>query len=137
MKYGAAVIKKHDVLLFAAVLLLAGLSLAATALFNPGKTGVPSEAVITASGKTAAKLPLDADTEFEVLTEYGYNIVSVADGQVSITNADCAGMLCVRQGAISHDGQTVVCMPHGVLVEIRGKPVSGSSSGLDIDAVSK
>ena len=35
-------------------------------------------------------------------------------------DAECPDKLCMRQGAISRDGQTIVCLPHKLVVEVIG-----------------
>ena len=35
--------------------------------------------------------------------------------------ADCPDRLCVKQKAICKNGETIVCLPHKVVVEIRSQ----------------
>ena len=50
----------------------------------------------------------------------GVNKVVINDGKVSMTEADCPDELCVKTGKISRVGETIVCLPHRVVVEIKG-----------------
>ena len=44
----------------------------------------------------------------------------VKDGKVSVTEADCPDKVCVNTGEISKSGDTIVCLPHKLVVEIEG-----------------
>ena len=48
------------------------------------------------------------------------NIVVIENGRAHMKDADCPDKLCMRQGAISRDGQTIVCLPHKLVVEVIG-----------------
>jgi len=37
-----------------------------------------------------------------------------------VTDADCPDRLCVKQRAISKQGETIVCLPHRLIVKIEG-----------------
>lgn len=107
--------KKLDVLIIVICLAAAGL-LYASGIFAPGAAG--GEAVITQNGEELARLPLDTDAEF--ITPDGGNRVVVEAGAVSVVEADCPDQVCVNQGRISRDGETIVCLPHRLVVEVVG-----------------
>ena len=69
----------------------------------------------------------------ETLTIEGYqggsNIVTIENGGVTMTDADCPDKLCVKTGRISKTGETIVCLPHRVVVEIIG--AAADDSGVD------
>ncbi|MFR4337598.1 MAG: NusG domain II-containing protein [Lachnospira pectinoschiza] len=46
-----------------------------------------------------------------------------------MTDADCPDKLCVKTGMISKTGETIVCLPHRVVVEIIG--AAADDSGVD------
>lgn len=48
----------------------------------------------------------------------GTNLLVIADGSASVTEADCPDALCVGMGKISRTGQSIVCLPHQVVVEV-------------------
>ena len=41
------------------------------------------------------------------------------DESIGVVEADCADHICIDEGFISRPGQTVVCLPHKVLIEVR------------------
>ena len=49
------------------------------------------------------------------------NDLVIADGKADMVQADCPDKLCVRQAAISHVGETIVCLPNRVVVTIIGE----------------
>ena len=48
------------------------------------------------------------------------NIIVIENGSAHMKDADCPDRLCMRQGSIDHDGQTIICLPHKLVVEVTG-----------------
>lgn len=46
------------------------------------------------------------------------NILQIEDGTAKMITADCPDQLCVHQQEISKAGQTIVCLPNKVVVEV-------------------
>lgn len=46
------------------------------------------------------------------------NKITVHNGQIAIVDANCTDQICVRKGFISKTGQTIVCLPHRLVIEI-------------------
>ena len=46
--------------------------------------------------------------------------VAAAGGAVSVTQSDCPGQDCVHSGAVSRAGQSIVCLPARIVVELVG-----------------
>lgn len=53
-------------------------------------------------------------------TEYGYNLVEIGDKEVRVIEADCPDKIDVKQGYISNIGETIVCLPNRLVIEIKG-----------------
>ena len=73
--------------------------------------------------------PLEEDKEIEV--EYKDQVVNkiiIKDGYCYMDEAQCPDHLCIKQGKIDKVGQTIVCLPNKLVVEIKG----GEDKGLDI-----
>lgn len=79
-------------------------------------------AVISSDGEVLHEIALidDGETEtYEYTSDDGHRNVVVREGkQVHMHDANCTDQLCVRQGAASEAGETIVCLPHRFLVEI-------------------
>ncbi len=65
-------------------------------------------------GADAVRLPVD--------TAAGHNVVVIENGAVRVAEADCPDQVCVHTGAISGPGETIVCLPNRLLIEITGEP---------------
>jgi len=50
----------------------------------------------------------------------GYNTVTVRDGKIAVTEADCPDQYCVQRGFCS-GGSPIVCLPHGLVIEFLGQ----------------
>lgn len=48
----------------------------------------------------------------------GVNRLSVKNGEIACTYADCPDQICVSQGYISAQTETIVCLPHRMIVTI-------------------
>lgn len=55
------------------------------------------------------------------------------DGTVSMTEADCPDHLCIKQGKIKQFGESIVCLPNKVVLEI----VTGDEKSEQIDSIAK
>ena len=55
----------------------------------------------------------------------GYNIVTIKDGKIAVTAADCPAQYCVRQG-FCNSGEQIVCLPHKLVISfIRDSEIDG------------
>lgn len=117
---------KNDVLLMAALLALGG----GLALFLLATRQAGGTVRVRIGGETVMELPLDQDARI-VLGEGGHtNTLVIEDGAAQVTAADCPDQVCVRHGAIRYAGESIVCLPHKLVVSIEG----GQGSGVDIIA---
>ncbi len=108
-------VKKGDIILSVVCILAAVIVLVfAFALKTDGKS-----AVITVDGETFGEYLLSDEQEIIISTEFGTNKVQIKDGKVSVSDADCPDRYCVDHVAIDSTGETVVCLPHRVVVEIK------------------
>lgn len=113
---------RNDILLIAGLLLI-GLLIALLLLVNR-RDG--REAVVRVEGAVVARLALGEEREFPVEIDGRVaNLLRVADGGVRMVEADCPDKLCVRKGAVRYAGDSIVCLPHRVVVEIVGEDELG------------
>ena len=76
-------------------------------------------AVVQYNGEIIHRLPLNRETSVVVGDRDGdYNIVTVKDGKVSVTEANCPDQICVYIGQISTVEEVIACLPHGMIVYI-------------------
>ncbi len=108
---------KNDMILIAVILIAA---ISVLLIFkNSLKSG--GYAQISVNGKVIYSLPLDTDTQKNIETENGNNSVLIKDGKASVISADCPDKICVDHRSVSNVGETIVCLPHKLVVEITEK----------------
>lgn len=118
--------KKADVIIIAILLVLAlGGVTVSKLLFNHKYANKYVE--IYQNGKLYQKI-LVKDKEFkktiEIKTRLGRNVVLIENGGVKMVDADCQDKICVKEGFKSSVGQTIVCLPNKLVVEINGEDKS-------------
>ena len=111
-----------DLVLAGSILLAAGVLFL---LFRPGGQGV--WAVVTIDGEETARYSLSEDRTVRLGDGDGYNILQISGGAAAVAEADCGDHTCVRTGAVSREGEVIVCLPHRLTVEIQG----GQPAGFD------
>lgn len=114
--------KKWDVILIIALIVLAFIpQIVFGIMVNKNYSGTYAE--ITIEGKLYKSIPLsnnNGEQEINVKTKYGYNVVKIKGQSVAIIDADCPDKICERPGFISKPGQSLVCLPHKMMVEVKG-----------------
>lgn len=58
------------------------------------------------------------DTEVVIKDGKNTNTLVIKDSTAYITEANCPDKICVAHRAISKTGETIVCLPHRLVVEI-------------------
>lgn len=117
-------VKKWDIIIIVFFVLLSFVPVgifAMTVAGNEEPEGV--YAVVTVQGEEYATIMLTGHKGTEeklVKTELGMNLLQIVDEKVMMFEADCPDQVCVYQGAASKPGDTIVCLPHKVVVEIKG-----------------
>lgn len=117
--------KKKDIILIAAILVIALLGYAAIKMTQ--KDG--KEVVITVDGKEVYKTAISKDQTYEIPVKNGVNIMQIKDGKVTMKEADCRDQICADHKAIEKSGETIVCLPHKVVIEIKSE--DGKEQELD------
>lgn len=117
--------KRNDIFLIAGILLTALLCVVFYFIAYPKDGDILQ---ITVDGTVTKTFPLDEDTVYTISSgEDQKNILEIKDGNARITSADCPDKLCVHQKEISRQGETLVCLPHKVVVSI----ISNKKATLD------
>ena len=76
------------------------------------------QVVIKVDGEVYGRYALDEDQVIEVQDGDFYNRVRIKDGKAYMEEADCPDGYCEEQGKINNRTQTIVCLPHKLVVEI-------------------
>lgn len=87
-------------------------------------------AQISVDGKIIGNYSLAEDKTFTIEIENNhYNKVMIKQGEIYISEADCPDLLCVKQGAVHKNAQTIICLPHKLAITVFSDDIS------EIDAV--
>ncbi len=108
------IITKRDLMLI--IILLAVMIILFLFMYLNKKTGYNVR--ISADGKTIKTLSLDKDEEYVFEVDKGYNVVVIKNNEVYVKEADCPDKICVKHKKISNIGETIICLPHKLVVEI-------------------
>ena len=115
--------KYWAILLFCLVAGCVGLSL----VFLSG--GTPSSlAEVTSHGQLIRTVDLNVDQEFTISDDTGSNIITVRDGKIAVTWADCPDGYCVDRG-FCNSGTQIVCLPHRLVIKFAGQQEVDGAAG--------
>ncbi|MBP5414106.1 MAG: NusG domain II-containing protein [Lachnospiraceae bacterium] len=119
---------KHDLILLAMFILIA-----AILVFIINRTDeIKGDYVfITLDNSEYARIPLNKDTVLSIDSDKGKNTVVVSDKEVYVESADCPDQICVDHAHIMYEGETIVCLPHRLIIKIV------SEEGSETDAISQ
>ena len=111
------------IIIAAAALMLAALS---AYLLNARREGTAVE--VMQDGIVLREIDLSAVTrEYTFAVEWpggGSNTVRVQPGRICVSDADCPDKICIGQGWLSNQAAPVVCLPHRLVIRIKGETVS-------------
>lgn len=117
--------KKKDLILILVLVLISVAGLAAAGFLQKDEGAA---VVVTVDRQEYGRYPLSEDRTIEVSDEAGRNVIVIKNGQVDVTEADCPDKICVDHAIIRYDHETIVCLPHKLVVEI----VGGETSDVDV-----
>lgn len=115
--------KKFDIIIIVSFALIAAIS-AAWFMFSLNKKFQTRYAEIYVQGILYKRVQLTnnmPDQTIPVETKLGKNIIHISEGKINIIDADCPDKVCIKSGYIDKPGQTLVCLPHKLVVEIKGE----------------
>ncbi len=123
--------KRNDMILAAALLAAALVAYAGFSLAGKSADG-SGEAVVLVDGEEYARYPLSEDASARIELPGGkYNLLKIAGGEADMTGASCPDQICVRHRPVRMPGESLVCLPNRVVVEIR----EGEGADAQVDAV--
>ncbi len=105
------------------ILVLAVVALSAFLILQgiAGAGGSGLEARVTANGKEVARFSLqEGERTLSVQGFQGESLIEVKEGRVRMVDSACPDKLCVRTGWISRPGESAVCLPNRVVIEVLG-----------------
>lgn len=117
-------IKRNDRILLGGLLLLAILS-GVGVFFYQRITTHDAAVVIKVNDVEIERHSLSKDNRIKIPSENGgYNILVIKDGYAKMQEASCPDKICVHHSRINRNGQTIVCLPNQVVIEIQSQDES-------------
>lgn len=112
--------KRNEIFLIGGILAFALFFFTGYRLLHRQPATSEMTAEVTVDGTVVGEFPLSQDIDFVIESPgRGTNHLVIRNGKASVTEASCPDKICVRQGAVSESGQTIVCLPNRVVVTIK------------------
>lgn len=120
---------RQDLLLIGLLLFIGAACFVAVRIFA-GETGTVVHIIADGTSygsynlSDTATIPIKVDATVT-------NTLQIENGKAKMIEANCPDKLCIHQNAISKQGETIVCLPNRIVVEIKGNETS------DLDSISR
>ena len=108
---------RNDIIFIAALLLIVSALGLCFYLFR----GEGDTVVVTVDKKEFGRYPLSEDTVVEIRTGKDgaeLNRLVIKDGRAYVETATCPDGICADHKPISREGESIVCLPHKVVITI-------------------
>ena len=102
--------QKHWILTFAAII-------AVCLLVWLLPRGGGQTALVYQDGTLFYTLDLRQNRTLTVTGPAGKTIITVADGEVFVSHADCPDQVCVQHGPLQKNGGPIICLPKRLTIE--------------------
>lgn len=110
---------RNDLIFIIAILAVVAVGAAVLFLLR----GEGSAVRVEVDGTVMGTYPLSVDREVEIITgENGeeLNLLVIKDGKAIISTATCPDGICAAHKPISREGESIVCLPHKVVITVIG-----------------
>lgn len=110
---------KNDLILIAGILSVIAVAALLLLLRGEGTT-----VRVELNGEVMGNYSLAIDREVEILSgENGEekNLLVIRDGKAYVSSATCPDGICAGHRPISRVGESIVCLPHGVVITVVGE----------------
>lgn len=121
-------LRRND-LIFLLIVLLTAISLV---LFLKGTQKDGNLVVVKSKGTITGTYALDKNQVIHIVgKDGGKNTLTIKDGKAYMEEADCPDQICVKHAPISHSGESIICLPHQVVVSITSGKTHDKEGGID------
>lgn len=122
-------LQKKDKVLIAGIIITAVISFAIMGIAKRGEGGLLR---VTVDGELYGEYSLSENQTVTVDGALGYNRIIIEDGVAYMAEADCPDKYCMDYKPISRRNETIICLPHKLVVE-----VAGTADSDEIDAIAQ
>lgn len=107
---------KNDIILAVVIVLVATAGLLLSVLLKT--TG--DMVVVKVDGVETERFSLSENVEKTIYTDgkNGENVLVIENGIAYVESANCRDKICVEHKPVSKTGESIVCLPHKVVIEI-------------------
>ena len=76
-------------------------------------------------------ISLNDDGEYQVDDGEYSNIITIKNREVYMKSSDCPDQICVKQGMIKKQGESIICLPHKLVIRIASEEYPEVDSNVD------
>lgn len=109
--------QKKDFVLAAVIAIIAGIS-ALVVMF--AQSGAGASVRVTVDGALYGEYSLSKEQSIFIESASGYNRLLIKNGSAYMAEADCPDKYCMDYKPVSRGGETIICLPHRLVVEVTG-----------------
>ncbi len=112
--------KKGDILVSFLIILTTALSFC---FFTSGKDAGELTLIIKVDSEIYKEIKLSDNYNklVEINSPFGYNKISIDGNRVKMIEAGCKDSLCLKEKEISRPFESIVCLPHRLIVYLIGE----------------
>lgn len=90
-------------------------------LHNQEKADDQIIGIVKVNNREVKRLSLAKDQKWRYQKNGKINIVQIKSHKIRVIDANCKDQVCVKEGWKSESGDTIVCLPHKFLIELKNK----------------
>lgn len=91
------------------------------------------EVVVSRGGRVTSIFPIDVNRAVKIKDKENFCKIVINKNRVHVSQSNCPNKLCVSQGWIAKTNESIICLPHNLVISV----VSDSNMYQEIDAVIK
>ena len=108
--------KRKDLIIYISILLLAG---AVWALWTGLHHESGSAVQVSVDGVSVGSYPLSDDLTTDIAGyKDGHLTLVISGGEADVIYSSCPDLICVHHSPISHTGESIICMPNRIEIEV-------------------
>ena len=119
---------KNDIILVSVLMGVILLAILGILIFRKDGTKVK----VTIDGKLFGEYSLDKDQTVEIKSDKGKNLLVIKDGKAYVESASCPDGICSSHKPISYGGESIICLPNKVVIEVKAKDTNEQKAQPDI-----
>lgn len=87
--------------------------------------------IVKVDGVVTDRISLEEQTTIAIRSRFGTCRLRIDGGSAKIIDSDCPNGLCLAGGSIDESGESIICLPHRIVIEA----IAPASASGGVDAV--